>query len=59
MIYTRFPKNVYYMNLENGNLLTYSEMLEEAAELYDMDDWTNIVELWEYYDATEIPVEKS
>lgn len=37
-----------YQNIECGNILTKNEMLEEARELYDMDD-TNIVDLSEYY----------
>lgn len=56
-IYTRFPRKNYYMNLETGELLTRAQMYAEAAELYDFDDWTNAVELWEYYDYTDIPVE--
>lgn len=37
-----------YQNIECGNILTENEMLEEARELYDMDD-TNVVNLSEYY----------
>ena len=57
MIYTKFPRKYYYMNLETGELLTREQMMTEAAEQYDMDDWTNAVELWEYYTLTDIPVE--
>ena len=40
-----------YQNREAGNIfLTYREMMQEAAELYDLDDWTNALEIWEYYD---------
>lgn len=46
----------YYINIENGNIVTFREMLEEAAELYDMDDYTNVLELWDYYELTDIPV---
>ena len=46
----------YYINIENGNIVTYAEMLEEAAELYDMDDYTNVLELSDYYELTDIPV---
>lgn len=31
-------KQVYYMNRECGNILTYPEMLAEWAELYDGGD---------------------
>lgn len=51
-----FPKDRYYINIECGNIVTYAEMLEEAAELYDMDDYTNVLELWDYYELTDIPV---
>ena len=57
MIYTKFPRKYYYMNLETGELLTREQMMAEAAEQYDMDDWTNAVELWEFYTLTDIPVE--
>lgn len=50
-----FPKKRLYMNIETGELLTYSEMIYEAEELYDFDDWTNALELWEYYELTDIP----
>lgn len=50
-----FPKKRLYMNIETGELLTYSEMCDEAAELYDFDDLTNALELWEYYELTDIP----
>ena len=38
-----------YMNLEAGNILSYKEMLKEAAELYDCGDCCNVVPLSEYY----------
>jgi hypothetical protein len=53
-----FPTDRYYINIENGNIVTFREMLEEAAELYDMDDYTNVLELWDYYELTDIPVEQ-
>lgn len=56
MLYTHFPRNVCYMNLETCEIMIYKRMIKEAAELYDFDDWTNAVELWEYYDTTDIPV---
>lgn len=52
-----FPRRCYYMNIETGELLTKAQMLIEAEELYDFDDYTNAVELWDYYDPTNIPVE--
>ena len=56
-MYNHFPKKHYYMNLETGEIVTYSQMLQQAAELYDFDDWTNAVEIWEYYEETNIPVQ--
>lgn len=53
-----FPTDRYYINIECGNIVTFREMLEEAAELYDMDDYTNVLELWDYYELTDIPVEQ-
>ena len=52
-----FPKNRLYENIETGELLTYSEMTQQAEELYDFDDWTNALELWEYYEITNIPAD--
>lgn len=42
---------IIYMNNENGNVLTYKEMIKEWAELYDGGDDTNPVPLNEYYTA--------
>lgn len=50
-----YPKNRLYMNIETGELLTYAEMIREAEEMYDFGDWTNALELWEYYELTDIP----
>lgn len=43
------------MNIETGELLTYAEMIREAEEMYDFGDWTNALELWDYYELTDIP----
>lgn len=48
----------YYINIENGNIVTFREMLEEAAELYDVGDDTNPCGWEEYYELTDIPVEQ-
>ena len=45
----------YYQSKENGHLLSYDEMLKEAAELYDLDDPTNSLEWSEYYEKVEQP----
>lgn len=41
--------DTYYVNREHGHLLTYSEMLKEAREMYDFDDPTCMIGLDEYY----------
>ena len=40
---------VRFVSKENGNVLTYKEMLEEWEELYDGGDDTNPVGWYEYY----------
>lgn len=40
---------VQFMSKENGNVLTYKEMLEEWKELYDGGDDTNPMGWDEYY----------
>ena len=49
--------NHLWMNRDYGHLLTYDEMMEEARELYDLDDDTNACDLSEYYEDTgdEVP----
>lgn len=42
-------KQMCYQNRECGNVLTYSEMLQEWAELYDGGDPTNSIPWTEYY----------
>ena len=44
----------YIQNIECGNIFPATteglhEAHKEAAELYDLDDPTNAVEFWEYY----------
>jgi hypothetical protein len=50
-----FRTDLLYMNIETGELLTYAEMIHEAEEMYDFDDWTNALELWDYYELSDIP----
>jgi hypothetical protein len=42
-------KQMCYQNRECGNILTYSEMLKEWADLYDGGDPTNPIPWTEYY----------
>ena len=51
-----YPKRNYYMNLETGELLTRDEMINQAEEDYDVDDVTNALDVWEYYEYTNIEV---
>lgn len=46
-------------NIQYGNIFPYTkagirEAMDEAMELYDLDDWTNALELWEYYEIREV-----
>ena len=45
--------NHLWMNKETGHLLTYDEMVKEAAAWYDLDDDTNAVGYDEYYTETD------
>lgn len=42
----------YYMSKETGELLTWDEMLTQAAEWYDIGDDTNACGLDDYYEMT-------
>lgn len=52
-------RNHLWMNKETGHLLTYDEMVEEAAAWYDLGDDTNAVDYDEYYTETddEVPAD--
>ena len=48
----------YIQNIECGNIFPYTsegmrEAMDEAMELYDLDDFTNACEFWEYYEIIE------
>ena len=53
----RFPKNKCYMNLETGELVSFSQAMQQLETEYDFDDYTPMSEFWEYFDITEIPVD--
>ena len=42
-----------WMNKETGHLLTYDEMVKEAAAWYDLGDDTNVLGYGEYYTETD------
>ena len=42
-------KTEYYMSKENGNLVTWGEMMAELTENFDIDDPTNWLDWTEYY----------
>lgn len=44
-----FPKSAEYVNLETMEILTYRQMIQEAEERYDFDEFTPASELWNYY----------
>jgi len=49
-----------YQNIECGNIhFTIKEMLAEAREMYDLDDDTNCVTIWDYYREIEICNERN
>ena len=46
-------------NIECGNIFEITEqglqeLREEAAELYDLNDETNLCDIWEYYKIIEV-----
>lgn len=51
-------KMKYIQNIECGNIFPYNskgvkEALAEARELYDLEDDTNALWLWDYYQIIE------
>lgn len=50
---TLYPKNVLWMNLDTGELVSYSEMLHQCETEYDFDDFTNMLEIFEYFEPVE------
>ena len=54
----KYPRKNYWMSLETGELLTLAEAVAIAEEEYDFCDYTNAVEFYEYFEYTEIEVEK-
>lgn len=44
-----FPKSAEYVNLETMEILSYLQMIHEAEERYEFDEWTPASELWNYY----------
>ena len=52
----RMTRKYFYMDIWTGELLTLAGMLDKAVQDYDFDDWTNALELTEYFELTNIPV---
>ena len=50
----KIPKNVLWMDIDTGELLTYSEMIYKCENEYDMDDYTNILEIFDIFEPTNI-----
>ena len=46
-------RNWIFQNIECGNILTYSEMIEEWAEMYDGGDPTNPAGWEEHYKVVQ------
>ena len=52
----KLTRKYYYMDIQNGNLVTLDEMLELLESEYGFDDFTPMSELWNYFELTEDPV---
>lgn len=48
------PKQKMYMSKENGNILTWAEMVKEGKEFYDLFDDTNCMSWQDYYVECEV-----
>ena len=49
----------YIQNIQCGNIFPYTregmrEAMDEAMKLYDLDDFTNACEIWEYYEVIDL-----
>lgn len=42
-----------WMDLNTGELLTYSEMLDRCESDYDFDDFTPMTEIYDYFEKVE------
>ena len=49
-----YPKNVYWMDLQTGELVTYKKMLDILENEFDFNDYTNCLEIFEYFESTDI-----
>ena len=47
----------YYMNIQDGYLVDYDEMMKICREEYDLDDDTNALNWREYFEPTNLPCE--
>ena len=52
----KLTRKYYYMDLQNGDLLTVGEMLDRLEAEYGFSDFTPMSELWNYFDLTDYPV---
>ena len=52
----KLTRKYYYMDIQNGNLVTLDEMLELLEAEYGFDDFTPMSEMWNYFDLTNYPV---
>lgn len=45
------------MNIQDGYLVDYDEMMRICREEYDLDDDTNVLNWREYFEPTNLPCE--
>ena len=51
-----YPKDVYWMDIWTGEIVTYREMIEILENEYDFDDFTPMNEIFEYFEPTNVKV---
>ena len=47
MNYNHFPRKALYIDIDTGEILSYSEMIDR------FDEYTPMSELWEFFDIYE------
>lgn len=53
MNYNHFPRKALYIDIDTGEILSYSEMIDRAEKEYGFDEYTPMSELWECFDIYE------
>lgn len=50
MNYNYFPRKALYIDIDTGEILTYSEMIDRAEKEYGFDEFTPMCELWNCFE---------